>query len=1119
MLLVVARPDGARRMHEELVAWSPFPGRVLLFPEPDALPYERISPDPETTSERTSVLTGLVTGSAGEASSPLLIVASVRSLMDHLLPVTEFRDRLSTLRVGDEVSPHRLIERWLEAGYEPAPVVDRLGQFARRGGILDVFPCAAKPDSSDEGQPVSREAPPLLPVRIEFWGDRVESLRVFDPTTQRSVYRVEEVLVPPVSLVATVQSGSRHWPQPSSLIDYLPPGSLIVLHEPSRLAAVAADLDAQSQELAADLRKRGELEEDAPRPYFLWDELVADIESSVRDGPADDSISTDGAAPRHCPSQHPGRNLMLVLEHHPDDESMAFIHPPAFGGRLQHFLDAVLTREGMGQQVVIVTQQAPRMNELLEERGLAVPNIQIVQGSLQEGWASTDVGVTIFTDNEVFGFTRTRRVVRHRRFASRDRFLADIQPGDYVVHVDHGIGIYQGMVRLPVTGRAEAVAETAGPSDGGQREYLAITYAEGDLLYVPVDQSDQVARYVAPGDHRPNLTRLGTGDWAKARRRVRRAVREIAKDLLELYAARQTAQGHSFAPDSQWQWELEHSFPYLETPDQLQAIQEVKADMESPRPMDRLLVGDVGFGKTEIALRAAFKAVMDGRQVAVLVPTTVLAQQHFNTFKQRLSAFPVRVEMLSRFLSEREQQEVIRGLKDGRVDICIGTHRLIQKDVQFKDLGLVIIDEEQRFGVAHKERLKQLRKEVDVLTMTATPIPRTLYMSLAGVRDMSTVETPPEDRLPVRTYVMQYHEETIREAILRELDRGGQVYFVHNRVRGIDVVADRVRRLVPEARVAIGHGQMPEDLLERVMLDFSLGRYDVLVCTTIIESGIDIPNVNTIIVNNAHRFGLAQLYQLRGRVGRGSQRAYAYLFYPPDAALTEQAEQRLRTIFEATELGAGFRIAMKDLEIRGAGNLLGAEQHGHISAVGFDLYTRLLAEAVDQMRSLVQGAPMDGGAAPSARPRVRHMDLRTIVDLPLPAHIPSDYIEDDALRLNIYQRLAAIRTGEELGALMDELEDRFGPLPEPVQDLVYVVGLRLKAAARGVDEIAMAEDDVTVKLSGRLPRLDWRGLARKIGSPLRVGSNQVRLPARSGQSWMASLLELVEALPETGTSP
>jgi transcription-repair coupling factor (superfamily II helicase) len=635
--------------------------------------------------------------------------------------------------------------------------------------------------------------------------------------------------------------------------------------------------------------------------------------------------------------------------------------------------------------------------------------------------------------------------------------------------------------------------------EGVEREYLVLEYAAGDRLYVPADQVDRVGRYIGPSGEPPALTRLGTREWARAKQRVRRAAGELAKELLDLYAAREVILGFAFAPDSTWQEDLEASFPYLETPDQAQAVVEIKEDMERAKPMDRLVCGDVGYGKTEVALRAAFKAVLDGAQVAVLVPTTVLAQQHYTTFKERLSAFPINVEVLSRFRSEKEQQEIIEGLKKGTIDICIGTHRLLQKDVAFKNLGLVVIDEEQRFGVEHKEHLKQMRKEIDVLTLTATPIPRTLHMSLAGVRDMSTMETPPEERLPIKTYVAEYDEDLIRKAVLRELDRNGQVFLVHNRVHSIRRIASRLGELVPEAEIAIAHGQMPEEQLEHVMLDFSQGKIDVLVCTTIIESGLDIPNVNTIIVNDADRMGLAQLYQLRGRVGRGTNRAYAYFLYARGKQLTPQAQRRLKTIFQATELGAGFRIAMRDLEIRGAGNILGAAQSGHIGAVGFDLYCRLLAEAVEDLRT---GVIAGKRALPPQPPTI---------DLPLSASIPEDYVSDLDTRLIFYQRLAKLGSTKQVDDMAEELEDRFGPLPPQVSNLLYAVKAKILALEAGVRSIAVDEGQLVVKMAeGK--RVE-KALESALGDGVKAGTNQVRLNIkRLGDRWQETLSQTLQAM-------
>ena len=656
-----------------------------------------------------------------------------------------------------------------------------------------------------------------------------------------------------------------------------------------------------------------------------------------------------------------------------------------------------------------------------------------------------------------------------------------------MVHIDHGVGRFGGMLVRRV--------------DEREREYLSLEYAAGDRLLVPTDQIDRVGPYLGVGEREPHLTRLGTQEWNRVKQRVKASAAQVARDLLALYAARESSDGYAFGEDTPWQQELEASFPYVETPDQLRAIDEVKEDMERPKPMDRIITGDVGYGKTEVALRAAFKAVMDGTQVAVLVPTTVLAQQHFATFSERLAPFPSVVEMLSRFRSDKEQRGVVAGLAAGTVDIVIGTHRLLQKDVAFKNLGLVVIDEEQRFGVAHKERLKRLRKEVDVLSMSATPIPRTLYMSLAGVRDMSVMETPPEERLPIKTYLSQHDSGMIREAILREMERGGQVFYVHNRVFNIGIVAERLAKLVPEATVLIAHGQMPEGQLEKVMVEFADGKADVLLSTTIIESGLDMPNVNTLIVNDADKMGLSQLYQLRGRVGRGATRAYAYFFYHPEKRLTETAEKRLKTILSATELGAGFRIAMKDLEIRGSGNLLGVEQHGHIMAVGFDLYVRLLAEAVEELKAGLDGKPLSLEPQKSA----------PSIDLPMPAHMPSAYIPDLSTRLAVYQRMAGLAEPADVDDLADELHDRFGDWPEEVENLLFMLKVKLLAQKAGVLNISTQSGEL-VLTGDEKTWTNLLGVRRPFGDGVRIGNTRVRVDVkRLGKRWRQVLQRMLGA--------
>ncbi|MBC8249406.1 MAG: transcription-repair coupling factor, partial [Anaerolineales bacterium] len=916
------------------------------------------------------------------------------------------------------------------------------------------------------------------PVRIELFGNEIESLRLFEPDTQRSQEKVSSFTLVPASEAlpkhgplparraaqldlsachesaaaefeanfAALEEGQHFkglefyipclYPQPGNLIDFLPTEGLLVVDDLTELEASMADLEASALELQKDLLEAGELPSGLPIPYFTWDELQ--------------EVLLD---------RHP-----LVLGYDGGEEqplSRLFAPGPRYGGRLKQVLDDWRRMLQERERIVVVSRQAQRLAALWGEREAAgefrvtsvegitklppLRSLTIVQGTLAEGWTllpplfppqiggdergGQQATCCLQTDAEIFGWSRPLpRRVRRPRAVTPEAFFADMAPDDYVVHIEHGIGIFRGLVELTL--------------DGVKREYLDIVYDGDDRLYVPVHQADRLSRYVGASDRPPALHRLGAADWARVKAQAKRAVEDIARELLELYAAREVVPGHAFPPDHPWQAEVEASFPYIETEDQLRAIEEIKADMEKPKPMDRLICGDVGYGKTEVALRAAFKAVMGHKQVAILVPTTVLAQQHYTTFQERLKPFPVEVEMLSRFRSRREQGEILSKLQAGTMDIVIGTHRLIQKDVAFKDLGLLIIDEEQRFGVTHKERLKQMRKEVDVLTLTATPIPRTLYMSLTGVRDMSTIDTPPEERLPVKTHVGEYDETLIRKAILRELDRGGQVYFVHNRVQSIRPVAQRLERLVPEATLAIGHGQMPEAKLEQVMLDFAAGEIDVLVCTSIIESGLDIPNANTLIVNRANQFGLADLYQLRGRVGRGARRAYAYFLYDHPHRLTDTARQRLQTILEASELGAGFGIAMRDLEIRGAGDLLGTRQHGHIAAVGFDLYCRLLAQAVWELKEEPEGETPSALSAPLA-PSVS-------IDLPLPAFIPRDYVPDPPLRLRLYRRMAGLATMDEIEEMERELKDRFGDLPEATTNLLYQLRLKVLALRAGV---------------------------------------------------------------------
>jgi transcription-repair coupling factor (superfamily II helicase) len=1168
LLVVVARADHARALAHQIRAWSPHPAEVLRLPDPDALPYERVAWGRDTIRERARVLAALAgwsrtlqqadegkgQGSPGDIGRqlPPLVVTSARALMQKTAPPTDFRAELSTLHVGQRVSVNELLSGWLDTGYRASSVVEEPAYFSRRGGILDIF----SPNQH-------------LPVRIELFGDEIDSLRTFDPLTQRSEERITAFDITPAHealtrLAPSVAEAARQisfsschpvaqlnfeedlvrlgnaesfrgiefylpffYSQPASPLDYLPTDGVLIVEDPAELEAVVGDLEQQAIELEEDLRRQGELPAGWPRPYFTQAELTTELRRRphliLGFGMVDSGSRIDN-------------NSQSKIQK-PQSVIRGFALAPVYGGQVKRLMDDLIERRRSGERVVLVSRQAARLGDLLTERDipylsgrpispvedmaepLAGPvgregdneppppgSITVMQGSLAEGWilragsngADSRIGPTccLLTDTEIFGYHKPepRRRPTVRRAVTPERFFADVRPGDYVVHIEHGIGVFQGLVKLSL--------------EGVEREYLQVDYAAGDRLYVPIHQADRLSRYVGADDRSPVLNRLGAADWNIVKRRAKRAVEEIAAELLEIYAAREIAPGHAFASDSPWQQELESAFPYVETEDQLHAIEQVKADMEKPKPMDRLICGDVGYGKTEVALRAAFKSVIDGMQVALLVPTTVLAQQHYQTFAERLKPYPVVVEMLSRFRSRKEQKQILGGMQNGTVDIVIGTHRLLQKDVGFKNLGLLVIDEEQRFGVTHKERLKKMRTEVDVLTLTATPIPRTLHMSLTGVRDMSTIDTPPEERLPIKTSVAEYDETLIRTAILREMDRGGQIYFVHNRVMGIEQVAQRLAKIVPEATIAVAHGQMPERQLERVMMDFMSGQYDVLVCTSIIESGLDIPNANTIIINRADRLGLAQLYQLRGRVGRGAVRAYAYLLTPKNYELSQVARKRLETIVEASELGAGFRIAMRDLEIRGAGELLGARQHGHIAAVGFDLYCRLLAQAVRELK----GESPERVTSEEAIAYLTPLAEGVQINLPMPVYLPEDYVPDDSLRLQLYRRLAGLTSEEEVTTMAQELEDRFGELPESVANLLYQLKLKVLAFESGIQAINVDSGQIVIKAKG-LEHLDRDGLQRRVGPQTRVTRRQIWMPLHPNPStWQAELEKILRLM-------
>jgi transcription-repair coupling factor (superfamily II helicase) len=1074
IVLLTQRRDRALAYFEELHLWSPETER-LYFPEPSALFYENAPWSETARRDRLGVLARL----AQPHGRAPLVVASGRAVMARTLPQEEYMAASQELRLNSRSEPLALAGQLVHMGYTAASSVTAPGLFARRGGILDVWPM------QDE-----------LPTRLEFFGDEIESLRRFDPATQRTVVETKSVLLTPArEYLLTRASGlgveakdltEFHLPllhpNSASLFDYLPADALVCIDDMDALREQISELEAQAVTLRAEGIEAGVLGADYPAPFFSLSEIEDMLAERqvIELGPADSLDDTEGLA----------RNFRLG---------------PRFGGQLKPMLDHVERMLDAGDEVLLVSRQAARLQDLWLERRFDSGKLGdpiFKEGSLGEGWVLQTSGAPslhLLSDGEIFGWERPqpRRATRPESAAPESPYV-DLQLDEMVVHIDHGIGLFKGLVEAKI--------------EGTTREFLRVEYAGGDQLYVPVHQADRLTRYVGARGEAPLLSRLGGAEWRGAKSRVRRAVEAIAEDLLELYAKRQMAKGHRFAPDGVWQRELEASFPYVETEDQLRVLAEVKQDMEGTRPMDRLVCGDAGYGKTEIALRAAFKAVMDGKQVAMLVPTTVLAQQHYETFRQRLAAFPVKVEMLSRFRSAAEQDEIIEKLGRGEVDIIIGTHRLVQKDVLFKDLGLLIIDEEQRFGVAHKEHLKKMRTEVDVLTMTATPIPRTLYMALTGVRDISTINTPPEERLPVVTHIGPYSEQLIRQAVLREMDRGGQIFFVHNRVHSIEGMRRQLQRIVPEVRMAVAHGQLAERELAERMLEFSSGKVDLLLTTTIIESGLDIPNANTLIVDRADAFGLAQLYQLRGRVGRGAQRAYAYFFKHAVRATTEEGRQRLDTIAENTQMGAGFSVAMRDLEIRGTGDLLGTRQHGLIAAVGFHLYTRLLTKAVGDLKLSGKLAPNAG----AAQAMLYHPIIN--VDLPIEVGIPPEYVEDKSMRLKLYRRLADIHDLAEIDALEEEFTDRFGKLPSEVINLLYQLKVRVLAEQAGVVAINTENKQLALRYPVQKPGQPPRRYPN-LGSGVRTSKNTVWLSDMAQPNWRERVIEILEALRDEQAEP
>ena len=1058
-LYITYNEEQARRAYEDLSFF--FPEQVLLFPKREIFFYKVEAHSTELLMQRLRVLEKLACG------EPVIVVASVEAVLFLQTSLNLFKKHLLELRVGDETPIAGLAQRLVQMGYEKVDVVEGPGQFGLRGGIFDIFPL-----TSDR------------PYRVEFFDEEVDSIRFFDPISQRSIERADVLSISPArelvldkqslgdaiakikksldtslqrlssekeevrdrleekvrALIEKLEEGIYDealenyfpffYPNGGTIIRYLNKSALVVLDEPIRIRERFNGWKLEFEEHFISLLQDGEVLPEQANIFISYDELLLEIKESQQ-------YIVFQALPKASKDISP-RTIY----------NFASRSIPAYQGKLELLVDDIKFWKDREYSIILLCGNDARGERLAASlmdyeieaivkkqlEGEVLPGqVVIVPGSINKGFEYPDGKFVLVSDREIYG--RSKRRIQARSSKKKRKKLdpfTDLKVGDYVVHENHGIGKYLGIKTLEVNGQ--------------KRDYLYIKYSGTDKLYVPTDQMDLIQPYIGMDGKEPRLSKLGGAEWQKTKNKVRQSIKKLAFDLVKLYAARETAVGYCFSKDTPWQKQFEDAFPYEETPDQLKAIEDVKRDMESPKVMDRLLCGDVGYGKTEVAIRAAFKAVMDGKQVALLAPTTILAHQHYNTFEKRFEDFPITVQVLSRFKTPGEQKKILKSLREGGVDVIIGTHRLLSKDVKYKDLGLLIIDEEHRFGVGHKEAIKNIKKNVDVLTLTATPIPRTLHMSLVGIRDISVIETPPEDRYPVQTYVVEFNESLIRDAILREVQRGGQVYFVYNRVKSMEAMAERIRALVPEISVGMAHGQMNEKLLEKIMLDFYDGKFDLLLCSTIIESGLDIPNVNTIIVYDADNYGLSQLYQLRGRVGRSNRIAYAYFVYRKDKILSEVAEKRLRAIKEFTEFGAGFKIAMRDLEIRGAGNILGPEQHGHMAAVGYDLYCKLLEETIRSIR---------GEEIAS--------EVETVVDIKVHAYIEEDYIPLESQRIEIYKRIAAIEDLQDKYDVEEELEDRFGDIPEATGNLIDIAYIKALGKKLKIMEINHKEGEVYLK--------------------------------------------------------
>ncbi|GAB4370134.1 MAG: transcription-repair coupling factor [Calditrichia bacterium] len=998
LLAIVPDSEKAEKLTDDLQSLMP-PNRAVYFPQAEVVPFDQGQFAPMLHSARLNALVSLIENPAS------VIITTPIGLLQKIDPPELIRKQISHIKVADQLDRDFLIEWLVESGFERVPVIEELGQFSARGGIVDVF--------SFESD---------TPYRIEFFDDVVESIREFEVLTQMSVRQVESVRIvgknPPADHKAT-------------LFDYLKPGSILFWDDIEHTQKLISEWFDSAEQLFREGDKRS-LQPDSV--YLTWDDVLQRAGNY-----------------RQLFHGHFRTHNQFDLDFHTEK-------PHSFQGNIKLLVQYLNKKFGRGSQngsIIYIVYDKPSRRENLEEILIAemgwLPPIKFLQGDIHSGFYLPHKSLEILTEHEIFQRVKVRRNRRKLRVSgSLIRHLNSLKYGDYVVHMDYGIGRYLGTERIQIA--------------GVQKDVVKLEYQDHDILYVNLDKLNHIQKYVSEEGYTPKLTRLGSAEWERTKERTRKAVETIARDLVQLYAARINTPGYAFQPDTVWQKELEASFMFADTPDQIRATSEIKADMEKPKPMDRLICGDVGFGKTEVAIRGVFKAVMDGKQVAVLVPTTILAQQHFHTFRERLRNFPVNIEVLSRFRRRSEQKKILERLKAGDVDVIIGTHRLLSDDVEFKNLGLLIVDEEQQFGVRHKEKLRQLKINVDTLTLTATPIPRTLQLALLGARDLSMIDTPPRNRHPIITEICSWDRQLIYKAITYEMDRGGQVFFVHNRVQTIHGVGEILKQIVPRARIAIAHGQMPERELEKVMNDFYDKKYDVLLATMIIENGLDIPNCNTIIVNRADRFGLAQLYQLRGRVGRSDRQAYAYLIVPPHDRLNETAIKRLYAIEEFSDLGSGLKIAMRDLEIRGAGNLLGHQQSGYINAVGYDLYQKILQEAVDQVQEETLPAEMSEKKLPKVDPAV---------EIDAEMYIPDDYIESGNEKVMIYHRLLNLESLSSVDKLVKELQDRFGHPPQPVLNLIEMVKIKRLASQRFIKKVKIHQNNLTLHLDDRMVESDY----------------------------------------------